>query len=351
MIPHIGETAFDSSSVKTYSLLVLLLILPVICIGMPAVHAGSVETYLALGPTTYVANQIGEVFNMNVDITGAANVQSVHLTLVYDTSLLRVNRVVRGSLIPSPPKSSFSFDINELLGSVGINISISSSAMPIGGNGTLAVVTFQVTGTPRSCDGSPISLRSTVLLDPKSVPIVHDTIGAVYFWKQMGLDPPVSGRFLDLYTQKGGLGRGTPDGFYVSGDMVILTSLVTFNAEPVQQKLVSFEVHDPSNATVLFRSGTTDSHGLTSVSFRIPADPSSTGTWTAISLVEIAEETVWDTVTFYVNILFPTGGYSTSTAQTVDATPFPLYAMLGFLVLAVFIATQRHRLKNRLSEI
>lgn len=76
------------------------------------------------------------------------------------------------------------------------------------------------------------------------------------------------------------------------------------------QKLVAFEVRNPFNQSVVFRPSITDQDGLAEISFRMLGVPSNNGTWSAISVVEIAEETVWDTLSFRVHITMPIGGYS-----------------------------------------
>jgi hypothetical protein len=113
-------------------------------------------------------------------------------------------------------------------------------------------------------------------------------------------DPPLGGRLLDLYTQKGGKGPNEPGGEFVAGEMVYLISRVTYNDYPVQQKLVVFEVRSPLNETVVILVAATDQDGFAQISFRIPNIPSSNGTWTGISVVDIAGETVWDTINFRV---------------------------------------------------
>jgi len=113
-------------------------------------------------------------------------------------------------------------------------------------------------------------------------------------------DPPLGGRLLDLYTQKGGKGPNEPGGEFVAGEMVYLISRVTYDDYPVQQKLVAFEVRSPLNETVVILVAATDQDGFAQISFRIPNIPSSNGTWTGISVVDIAGETVWDTISFRV---------------------------------------------------
>jgi hypothetical protein len=336
---------FHSSRALTYPLILILLVVPVSGL-VSTVHGSGAETYIILTPSTYVASEVGETFNVSVDVLNPASVVTCQFELVYDQSFLSVVRVVEGSLISPPPIGSFSYQVNAELGFIQVNASVSPES-PVNEKGTVAIITFQITATPMSMDASSLTMVRSTLLDLQLTPIVHDVIGAVVFWQNVEPDPPVSGRILDLYTQKGGIGEGTPDGIFATGDLVTLGVSATFNDVPVQQKLVSFEVHNPLNDTVVLRSATTDSLGQASVSFRIPVDPSSIGEWTAIALVDIAGETAWDIVTFYVNELIPTGGYSTITAQNPEApTLSPVLILVFAFALALLIFIQRHRLRT-----
>jgi len=133
-----------------------------------------------------------------------------------------------------------------------------------------------------------------------------------------GLSPGVEGgthqllgRAIDLYTQKepyGGKGANQSSDAFAPQEEVVLYAYVTYNEDPVANKIVYFDIHGPINSLydVSFtRTATTDGGGLANVSFRIPwpAENAETivfGTWTVVTNVEIAEETVIDTLTFEV---------------------------------------------------
>lgn len=109
---------------------------------------------------------------------------------------------------------------------------------------------------------------------------------------------------IDLYTQRGGQGSNQPSNAFAPGDQVTLYAFVTFSTDPVQGKLVAFEVNDPDNMNVLERTGVTDASGIAEINFTLPVTciPGRTiiGEWTAISTVSVAEITVNDTLTFRV---------------------------------------------------
>lgn len=114
------------------------------------------------------------------------------------------------------------------------------------------------------------------------------------------LDPSIAA--IDLYTQKGGQGPNEPDGVFGLGEVVILTALLTYNGEPVQNKLVSFEAVDPTGEIVLDRTNITNANGLATINFTIPTvcPPLTFGTWTALATASVSEQTVMDTLTFQV---------------------------------------------------
>ena len=133
-----------------------------------------------------------------------------------------------------------------------------------------------------------------------------------------GLSPGVKeglsqtlGRAIDLYTQKepyGGKGSNQPSDAFAPQEEVVLCAYVTYSEDPVANKIVYFEIHGPSNPLEeisFVRTASTDGGGLATVSFRIPwpAENAETivfGTWSVVATVEIAEETVTDTLTFEV---------------------------------------------------
>ena len=306
-------------------------------------HATESVVYLCISPYVCVAGEIGEVFELSVDIVNVQNLHSVGFTLAYNTSLLDVAQVAQGSFFPPPPGSRFELENDDHLGLIKVNISVAGSEPPLDGTGTLVTASFQVVQSSEGCSGSPLNLQQTLLLDAALVPIVHESVGAVYFWRSMQPDPPVGGRSLDLYTQNRGIGPDSPGGIFVINQEVHLFSYVTYNGYPVQQKLVGFEVFNPANETVLFRTAVTNENGLANMSFRIPFINGSIGTWRAISVVEIAEEVVWDTISFEVLSELPVGGYSIRIPTRNTVQPAGTYTALICLFGAVVAVLRRKR--------
>jgi len=83
---------------------------------------------------------------------------------------------------------------------------------------------------------------------------------------------------------------------------VIVCAKVSYNDEPVENKMVAFEIWDPHDNVVAYRSAPTNENGTACVSFRIPwkgADAEGEfGGWLIIATVDIAEHVVMDKCRF-----------------------------------------------------
>jgi hypothetical protein len=337
----LGEELKGRNAFALVLILALSLLVPFFTI--PKSNATAPGVYLSINPSMYIAQAKGETFTLDVEIANAANLSSCQFTVTYNTSLLKVIQVLQGSFFPLSSPSHFSSEINNSKGTVKVNCSIDNPANSTTGSGTLASITFEVIQNPNWCaDGRPIKLTQTVLLDSRKTPIVHDAVGAVYFWKTLEPDPPVGGRLLDVYTQRGGSGQGQPDGNFTFGEEVQLISDVTYNGQPVQQKLVAFQVLNSLSQTVILRTAITDQNGRASISFKIPNVFESLGTWKVISVVEIAEEIAWDIVTFGVISVTPVGGYSISKRGASEANPWASYQMI-LMALSIFLIAAKPR--------
>ena len=317
----------------------LVALLAINCFN-PIACGECVDAYLFITPPMYIAREIGELFDVAINVSSVENLRSVGFTVTYNTSLLDVAQVVQGPFFPAPPKSSFKFEKNESAGFIKINMSLVDSETSRSGNGTLAWISFEVVQAPESCVSSPLDLKQTLLLNSALNSIAHDSVGAVYFWRSLQPDPPAEGRLLDVYTQKAGGGIDQPGGEFVTGEIVYLVCRVTYGNDPVQNKLVSFEVQTPFNESVVILTVITDQEGYAVIVFRIPQIPSSNGTWSAISVVRIAEEIVWDTISFQVIYLeIPVGGYTLPTeehaTEKLSASYLALVAIsiIGFIVV------------------
>lgn len=327
-------------------LLVFLLILHIILASLPSIALGeTAEAYLFITPVAPTARELQETFETSICISNVQNLCSLEVTTVYNSSLLDVVQVRQGEVFPESPKSDFAFENNQLLSSLRINMSLAGSESPRSGNGTLAIVVFRVVQYQSSCSSSPIEFSQVLLLNDLRVPIPYDSCGAVFFWKSILPDPPVGGRLLDLYSQRGGVGSSASGGHFVVNDTVVLTSEVSYAGSEVQQKLIAFQVQSPQGQTVAIRVAKSDQQGLAEVSLRISDIPESVGIWIAVSTVEIAGVVVWDVMTFQVHCIAAVGGYSLSVRDQEITNHVALYIVL--LMALTVLSTIHSRRKTR----
>jgi len=126
---------------------------------------------------------------------------------------------------------------------------------------------------------------------------------------------------LDLYSQKpdpySGKGPNQPSDAFEPQENINLTAVVTYNDDPVANKLVTFIVTDPDNSTVTVREDNTDTSGMASVELRLPTDPVF-GLYSAFASVEVNEKTTNDTMPFRVGWII-----ELLSIETVDQNGLP----------------------------
>jgi hypothetical protein len=296
-----------------------------------------VNAHLFITPPIYIADKVGEVFGLSVNVSNVKDLRQLEFILIFNASLLDVINVTQGSFFPLPPNSNLEFE--KAPGYVRVRIYLTDSEAEIGGNGTVVYLNFKAIYGPEVCAYCTLNFNKSLLLNSALTPIAHDSVGAVYFWKSMLADPSVNGGCLDLYTQKGGVGCNQSGGDFVVGEVVHLISKVTYNNAPVQNKLVAFEVLNPLGEAVLMRTAVTNEYGLAIISFKIPYIPSSNGTWTAISTVSIADKVVWDIITFQVRYVVPVGGYTTLINVRNGKELITEYYLITIIILTITLIT------------
>jgi hypothetical protein len=308
-------------------------------------------SYLLVAPSVYVAKASGEAFTVNVSISNVQDLRAFEFKLGYNTSLLDAVKVVQGPFFPPPPNASIErLEINRTTGFVWVRISLSSSEPVISGSGTLATITFNVTFAPAPPKKAycALHLYDTLLYNESMATIVHDSADGLYFFRSIQDDPLVDGLSLDLYTQKGGIGQGVPGGTFMLGEMVELNVNLTYNGAPVAYKLVSYQVFDPQNETILERVGFTDNEGFVTIDFRIPSISDSLGTWTVIATADVSGKTVWDFLTFEAVALvpIPVGGYSIPIQVPTSTNTLATYIILTVVLATAFTTIKRKRRKT-----
>lgn len=132
-----------------------------------------------------------------------------------------------------------------------------------------------------------------------------------------------SGRVLDLFTQRGGIGANQSSDMFQSQELVVLYALVTYNDDPVANKLVGFHADGPSNPfenETAGGSSSTNESGIAEFSFRIPwpvemPETKVFGEWAIIATVDVADQRLVDTLTFKAGWLIEITDIATLDAQ------------------------------------
>ncbi len=269
----------------------------------------TITVYLPeLHSSDYTAYYLGEEFLIDVVIVNATNLSSFKFKLGYNTTLLDAINITEGPFLKSFGSTSTTMEIHDPESYILINIALLASTLPAEGHGILATIKFRVTYTtvyPKTvvCN---LDLYDTELNDPTGQPIPHTAVNSWYDFVPLPPQPPCIGPAIDVYTQKldpyGGKGPNMPSDAFGSQEEVILYAYVSYNCEPVQNKLVVFEVKNPSDEPVIFRTATSNAEGIATSSFRIPWEAKEAeslfGEWTIYGSVEICETKVNDTCTF-----------------------------------------------------
>lgn len=158
-----------------------------------------------------------------------------------------------------------------------------------------------------------------------------------------------SGKVLDLLTQKApfdGGGPNQPSDAFQPQELVILYGNVTYNDQPVANKLVAFEVQGPANAfkNITFTgSSPSNGSGMATFSFRIPWYPEHAeeivfGEWFAVATVDIAQEVATDTLSFQVGWILRITNITTLNSELVPQNTFFRQDIVNFVVTVESIA-------------
>lgn len=154
-----------------------------------------------------------------------------------------------------------------------------------------------------------------------------------------------TGRVVDLYTNRGGVGPNASGNEFAAGEEVILAARATYNDYPVQNVPVAFLVKNGLNETIALLVATTDENGMAYTRFRIPYLLSSEGVWTVMASVDIACTGVSDTVTFRVILHRFVGGYAISLNGRDSERISAMYLVsLTILTLSFLLASCSRRL-------
>jgi len=174
----------------------------------------------------------------------------------------------------------------------------------------LAQITFTIPITPIICPPKLFGKWIAFAVSSVSGQTVSDTLTFT-----------VKGPILDVYTQKpepySGKGLNQPSDTFAPQEEVILYADVHYNCEPVEYKPVAFEIIDPNNITIDYRTAFTNASGVACTSSRL-ASNATFGIYTVIATVSVSDQAANDTLTFRVGWII-----ETITVQTVNATGTP----------------------------
>jgi hypothetical protein len=318
-------------------------------------------------PPTYTATSIGEVFNIDVkikDVVAEHHMWGWEFVMWYNTTLLDTLNVVEGDFLSNhaagyPNASTFfigkfgsdidpsyvgvTYEDNELnrpefigegkIHSAGLLYweNASEFVPPVGG-GILATITFNATyewvlgEEPEAWCYLDIGIGhgSTEVADtpelwPPMGEVPHNTEDGEYHAPMKVIGRSIDcytdayRKYGDYYTQYTGIGPMMNADAYCPQDLVILFAYVTYNEDPVQHKLVQFEIEPMDKMTgeprelegfPLHRVAMTNEEGIATISFRIPMPcddyPRVLGGWRCYQSVDIACEKVEDIIWFEV---------------------------------------------------
>jgi hypothetical protein len=333
---------------RVRALVVALSISIILVVSMmsPVIKAAGSTTIIGVTPPIHIAATVGGTFSEAVIVSTTEGINSIDLTITYNSTLLEVFSVYQGTFFPASfPPTIFTYDDNPANGTIHISAELLDPQVQTG-NGTLAEIRFNPILDPQTLVYSPIRIDHLEVLNSGHQPISCDTLGSMYFWKFITPPiPPTSGRLADIYTQRGGTGEGTWGGEFTAGSLVILSVLATYNDFPVQHLPVAFQVQDDQNQTVAILVGMTDENGVATTEFRIRNDTRTEGKWTAVATVDISCTIVLDYT--YFTVFFPhvIGGYTVNVSNGLD--PTPIYVTILAAMATTAICCRRRRRKEK----
>lgn len=295
---------------------------------------------------------MGEQFDLNIfvnDLDADWRMVGVEFKIRYNLTMLQITNITEGGFMKhfaglAGTDTFFQFYVEEDpmsgYGVVGIMIlPLVNGTWPgpfpdttdYGAPGDLAAATFNTTYQHEELDlNSTIWLDEIILANKEAGQIPIDETkteeeGKCLYTITRAIvlpDPlkpfavPEMGRWIDVITfnyPKGfnGAGKDAGSDAFSPQTEVVLKALVTHNLDPVEDKLVTFEIFEGNNTSYARLTGMTDEYGIATVVFRIPSwnkEDNTTsvvveGKWRVEAVAEIAGERTGDVVAFNVGWL------------------------------------------------
>jgi hypothetical protein len=281
----------------------------------------SVEpSYTELGGGAPIVGTVNAEFSVDININNLASgwrMIAIQFKVTnYNTTVLNVTGWTEGPFMASfaPPATSPATwfaahdDGTELVFGIFINNHTAMTTYP-SGSGTLVTIDFEAIYEEEFpwFEDSPIDVEPLFgnwAIDPD--------------FRYIDFDPAMNGtarvlgyilgRNIDVFTQwpfpYGGQGINKTSDMFWPQKTVCLTAYVTYNLDPVQHKLVAFEVRGPFGQVYIF-SAFTNTSGYAEVCFQLPwpcIDPETEifGIWEVVATVDIGCEVVEDWLWFKV---------------------------------------------------
>jgi hypothetical protein len=286
--------------------------------------------YFSVIPATYLASNVGEVFNITVCVNNLSpKLQAIgfEFKLGYDPTILQLLSITEGPWLPpygAPPNQGTLF-----LTFSGVNYAQVGDVVLPDENATwhapfptaldpntvpIAVLTFNATQqgifpTVLSC---PLDLYDTKVGNVTGHSIAVDPPVDGFY----SIKPKILGRAIDIFVGQngspypdpyGGQGPNSPADMFWPQKQVCVWAYVTYNQWPEQQKDVALEIFDPHGTRWGIIYARTNETGYAYTCFRLPWPCDNPeyyiGVWTVVGTVDVACQIINDTVQFHYDYL------------------------------------------------
>lgn len=249
------------------------------------------------------------------DLDAEWHLVGLEFKLSYNTTLLNVTSVTEGPFMGGYGDTWFAkhveFDYVYVFVLFYPLNETNPTTFPEGG-GVVATITFQGIYAEEfpwvgSCD---LDLYDIKFADDDAREIPQDPESDSHYT----IKGYVLGRQLDVFVCDypegyNGAGPEEPSDAFAPQDLVCLCAYLTYNLDPIQNKLVSFEIHSPYDDHIVYLTGITNETGYAKVCWRIPwpcpewPEDEIFGIWDVYATADVANEVVSDTMQFRVGWL------------------------------------------------
>jgi hypothetical protein len=163
--------------VRGKNILWLTLIAILLCVTVADLGYAQTPATISLDPIYVTGYLPGDLFSVNLMITGAENVYAwgAELKFAPYVNLLAVNSMAEGSFLQAGGETYFASYVDAFKGLVKIGATLVGGGSGVGGDGFLATITFQVI----EAGECPLTLFNTELLDPDLFSLDH-TVATFY---------------------------------------------------------------------------------------------------------------------------------------------------------------------------